>query len=209
MYAESQERTGHHTADEVDRAISKLTAGDLGRLKTAARTWVRGFGLDPEVHGADDLVSEAMFRTVQGRRRWQVGVELPRHLITVMRSIAESWRKGAGRRAAAAAAEVRENLLIGAGFETEADAGEDASPVTSAPSRVPGALRLLLGDEQLQPLLRHFAGDEEVRAVLHGWWWGWNGPEIQESSGLSKRQYRAAALRIRRYAQRQGAGHDQ
>ncbi len=206
MYAESRHRTEVHNADDVDLAIAALSEADFSRLRTAARSWFRGFRLDTVAKDADDLIAEAVLRTASGRRSWKVGVGFVDHLDMIMRSIAESWRKSAARRAAAGGAEVRMSELAADGASAGED-GEAHGPLDAVPSPEPGVERTLAARERFRACEAHFADDEGASAVLHGAFYGVKGPRVQERSGMTKRQYEAARRRIRRYMDQQGGGH--
>ncbi len=109
MYAESQSRSEARSATAVVDAVGRLSKHDFARLRTAARIWIGGLRLDTVAADADDLVQEAIFRTTSGQRSWKVGVDLFKHLREVMRSIVDSWRKSAERRALSGRREVRES----------------------------------------------------------------------------------------------------
>ena len=205
MYAESQSRSKSRSATDVVDAVGRLSKHDFARLRTAARVWIGGLGLDKVAADADDLVQEAIFRTTSGQRTWQVGVDLFKHLREVMRSIVDSWRKSAERRTLSGASEVRESDFRQADVGPEDDV-VDYTPVSNAPSPEPGTARALIGMEDFRALEAHFAGDEVAGAVIDGMWAQMKGPDIKERWNLTEKQYRAAVRRIRRHANRIGGG---
>ncbi len=205
MYAESQSRSGARSATDVVAAVGRLSKHDFARLRTAGRIWIGGLGLDKVAADADDLVQEAIFRTTSGQRAWKVGVDFFKHLREVMRSIVDSWRKSAERRALAGLQEVRESDF------RQADAGPeddvvDYNPVTNAPSPEPGTASALIGLQEFRAFEANFAKDEVAGAVIHGMWGQMKGPEIKKQWNLTEKQYRAAVRRIRRHANRIGGG---
>ena len=206
MYAEIQPPVEVHDPDEIDRAISALSDADLNRLRTAARVWIRVSGLDAVAADADDLVSEAIFRTVSGHRSWRVGVDFVHHLRIVTKSILDSWRKSAARRAAAGAAEVRETELPETEVDPSVEEAEPSSPLLDAPSPEPGVERVIVGQQDWRAWEARFAGDEGASAVLSGIFYEMTGPQVQERFGMTEKQYRAAVRRVRRCADRQGGG---
>ncbi len=203
MYAESQSRSEARSAAEVMAAVGRFGTHDLARLRTAARIWIRGLRLDTVAADADDLVQEAIFRTTSGQRTWKVGVDLFKHLREVMRSIVDSWRKSAERRALSGRREVRESDFRQASGDAEDDA-VDFTPVSNAPSPEPGVARVHIGLQDFRAFEAHFADDEVAGAVIHGMWAQMKGPEIKQQWSLTEKQYRAAVRRIRRHAQRIG-----
>lgn len=206
MYAESQSRSEARSAAEVVDAVGRLSKHDLARLRTAARVWIGGLGLDKVTADADDLVQEAIFRTTSGQRTWKVGVDIVRHLHKVMHSIVDSWRKSAERRALSGQGEVRESDIREAEAGPEDDDVVDYTPVSNAPSPEPGTARALIGMQDIRAFEAHFAKDEVAGAVIHGMWAQMKGPEIKERWNLTEKQYRAAVRRIRRHANRIGDG---
>ena len=106
---------------------------------------------------ADDLVSEAIFRTTSGQRVWKAGVSLEKHLRGVMRSLADSWRKSAERRAASGRLEVRHSDFLKPDADEDA---EESTPVSDATSPEPDAERVLIGLRDFRALEAAFADDE-------------------------------------------------
>jgi len=83
------DETTHLTPGEVRRIIGRLRGTDLVRLAALARLWATGL----RQHDADDLLNEALYRILSGRRPWPSDVPLPAFLSQVMRSIASQWRQ--------------------------------------------------------------------------------------------------------------------
>src|ERR1017187_8382982 len=78
--------TRDNSPDEhVRAAIEGLTSENLDRLYYMARRF------DSRRH--EDLLHEAIRRTLSGERRWRDGVEIFWHLYGCMRSIAWEWSK--------------------------------------------------------------------------------------------------------------------
>lgn len=79
----------HLTLEEIGRRLRRLGPADVVRLTGLARLWSRKLGPGLE----DDLLNEALARTLSGDRRWPVDVPLAAFLSQVMRSIAGEWRR--------------------------------------------------------------------------------------------------------------------
>ena len=77
------------TPSELRDAIAGLSQADLLRLREVARTLMPR---DP-----DDLLQEAIKRTLAAKRTWREGITIFWHLHGAMRSIAWSWAKKATR----------------------------------------------------------------------------------------------------------------
>ncbi len=204
MYAKEQAGTGAHSHREVLAAIGGLTKRDFARLRAAACIWIRALRLDTVVADADDLVSEAIFRTTSGQRAWRVGIDFMKHLREVMRSVASSSRKSAERRAVAGLQEVRESQFLAPDAERMGDDEAMLTPVNNAPSPEPGQDKALIGIQRFRAFEADFAGDQVASAVIHGMWAQMKGPEIRKQWHLTEKQYAAAVRRIRRYAHRKG-----
>ncbi len=204
MYAESQPPSEAHSHAHVADAIGSLSKQDCARLRVSAHIYVRDLCLDTVAADADDLVSEAVIRTTSGQRVWKVGVSLLKHLRGVMRSIADSWRKSAERRAASGRQEVRESSFLDPDAELLGDEEANLTPVDNAPSGEPDPEGAFLDHEDIRDVEAHFADDEVAGAVLHGMWAQRSGPEIREEWQLTEKQFAAAVRRIRRYGHRKG-----
>ena len=208
MYPESQSPSKARSHAEVLDEIGRLTKQDFGRLRAAAHIWVRDLNLHTVAKDADDLVAEAILRTTSGQRAWKVGVNFKKHLLGVMRSLANSWRQSAERRAASGRMEVRESDFMEPAASATGGDPVDYTPVSNAPSLEPDPERALQVRRGIRAFEDHFAGDEVVGAVIHGMWSQMKGPEICQNWNLTEKQYAAAIRRIRRYAhRRKGVSH--
>src|SRR5262249_26180517 len=81
-----------HTADEVVRALQRLSAAELLKLQNYAHWRIRGLGQYGRGKDEEDLLQEAILATVEGRRVWNKNVEFTTHLAGSMRSISSNWR---------------------------------------------------------------------------------------------------------------------
>lgn len=188
-----------HDDEAVAKAIAALSRRDLDRIEMAAERWIQIFGLDGIGRDHDDLMSEAVARTLSGKRSWRREVDFVHHLDQTMRSIASSWRKSLARQAAAGGRQVRSSDLA------PADDGEESpDPIEEMASREAGVEARLIGAQRVEAFESRFAGDLAASAVIAGWAKNLKGPEIQQRAGITKKQFEAAVLRIRRSAQRGG-----
>jgi CheY-like chemotaxis protein len=182
------------TREEVDRAITALTAAELLRLKRY------GDGRVCSSQGTDyrtgqDLLQEANRLTVEGHRCWKKRVTLFSHLMGVMRSITRR-RKG-------------DNALLACDtFKDDADGQEYClfETVTAsdrnkffgyASSEYEAADQRLIAKETMNGVLGQFKDDQEALLVLQGWSEGMKRNEIMQEHGLNEKQYRATVKRIR------------
>ncbi|MEE8523538.1 MAG: hypothetical protein V3T72_06370 [Thermoanaerobaculia bacterium] len=204
MSRRTSSRYGVHDDWAVEEAVAALTPADAERLGSAAETWFEVFGIDGAGREPEDLISEAVARTLSGARSWRTDVGFLLHLEIVMRSIASSWRKSLVRERSSGRRQVRTAELPPRGQRSQtADAGRFSDTLEQIPGDEPDAETRLLAADGVERIAGHFAGDPAASAVLAGWFEGLKGPEIQTRSAMTKKQFVAAALRIRRFAQRE------
>ena len=163
--------------------LRSLTAADLRRLKGIAR--VRALGLH-EVEW-QDLLQEAVVRTLDGARQWPVGVSLVVFLRETMRSIAsEHWRR---RRIAPI---VLDPPLRDPPDDVETTVLDTVVDPTADPERDAAAA------ETLARIEKAFEGDLEALHVLWGMALGKSPSEIQDEGQMDARRYASTQRRIRR-----------
>ena len=160
-----------------------LTTAELRRLKGIAR--VRALGLH-EVEW-QDLLQEAVVRTLDGARQWPVDVGLVVFLRETMRSIAsEHWRR---RRVDP----IMQDPPLSAPPENfEATALDSVVDPIADPERDAAAAETLAQIEQA------FEGDLEALHVLRGMALGKSPSELQEEGQMDARRYASTQRRIRR-----------
>jgi CheY-like chemotaxis protein len=83
---------------EIDRAITALTSSELLRLQRFAKFRVRGLGRAASGRDWEDLLGEALYRTLMGAdgqngRNWNKKVTFVQHLAGAMSSIANVWKR--------------------------------------------------------------------------------------------------------------------
>jgi RNA polymerase sigma-70 factor (ECF subfamily) len=166
-------RTSHSTVDFA-AAVSALTRAEQGRLRQAATAMAFCCGMD-----ADDLLHEAMYRTLAGRRTWPTDVALVPFLIMTMKSIANALR------------------LKDARFVEPRDGSEDpaeglADPKASSPEDD------VLQREREAEFYALFAGDLEAETIAAGMVEGMEGEELRKLIGLDKTAYDSKRRKIRR-----------
>ncbi|MEM7349477.1 MAG: hypothetical protein AAF657_01640 [Acidobacteriota bacterium] len=183
-----------HNQAEIEQAAAELSPADLKRLQLVARTIVRYYGLATAVRDHEDLVAEALTRTLGGSRGWRKGIDFVYHLAQTMRSIAWTWfEQEAAQRTDAGSAERWDTAMLGT--------ADSAAAAESLFDPEPDAEAACLAREQLAEIRRAFDDDNAASAILAGWAIGCKGPEIRQLHGLSPRAFQAAVRRIRRLAQ--------
>jgi CheY-like chemotaxis protein len=174
---------------EVDRAIELLTPSELLRLQHYADFRVRVLGRAARGRTGDDLLAEAMLRTLIGAeatqkgRHWNKDVDFVIHLIGAMQSISSSWRRQFTE---------KEAYLISELPVHDAE-GQEHSPLDNVASAHAPADQLLIDKDDEDQILTLFKNDHEATQVLVGLLHGLKKNEI----GLDKKKYAATEKRIR------------
>ena len=164
--------------EELRAAIEYLTTEDRIRLLVVARVF------DP--HRYEDLLQEAIVRTLSGERKWKDGITLYWHLHQTMRSIAWAWYK-----------KLDENLVL----ESQCGVNDrEAAWLANAEAATPDPERQAAARLTLERVLENCGSDPLVLGILMGKLQGKTGPEIREELSLSEQDFSAAAQRLRRSA---------
>jgi CheY-like chemotaxis protein len=174
---------------EVDRAIEALTVSDLLRLQRFANFRVRGLGRAARGRTGEDLLGEALLRTLIGveatreGRHWNKNVDFVQHLKRAMESISSSWKRQFKE---------KEAYLISELPIHDAE-GQEHSPLDDAVSGHAAADQLLIEKDEEERVLTIFKDDPEATQVLLGLLHGLKKNEID----LDKKKYAATEKRIR------------
>jgi DNA-directed RNA polymerase specialized sigma24 family protein len=194
------------TCAEIIHAIESLTDEDSERLEQVALNRIIRIGrraANGRTH--EDLLQEAMTRTLEGQRHWYPGnVEFVPYLIGAVWSIASEW---AGHR------ERNPGSPEYAGLESqltkEDEEGNPISPFDGLAVCAPNSEEQMVEAEReaeqqalVNAIEQHFAEDENASYVLMGWQDGMDGPAIMEACGFSETTYRAIVRRIKRNSQK-------
>ena len=166
------------SADELCVAIKGLRTDELIRLHLVAKVF------DPRRH--EDLLQEAIARTLSGERKWRNGVTLYWHLHQTMRSIAWAWYK-----------KLDENLVLVSQCRVD---DRDAASFINAEAATPDPERQAAALLTLERVVENCGSDPVVVGLLMGKLEGKTGPEIREELSLSEQDFSAAAQRLRRSA---------
>lgn len=187
---------GYATDAEVEAAVRLLSDADAIRLRKIATFRARslqgrGLGID-----ADDLMQEAIERTIRGSattgpgaRRWRKGVSFIKHLDQAMRSIASHAREG-----------FEDTMIVHASKE-DPDGRTDGIALLS---RITDPERLAAAHEQLDKVDKDFAGNDLVGLVVEGLSTGMKGPEIQKDLGITETVFETTMRTLRRGVDRKG-----
>ena len=174
------------TPRQAQEAIANLRPTDHAKLMLIARGFVRsrlqGMSVDPE-----DLLQEAVVKTLDGRRRWNLTVTIIKHLDRVMESDSGHI---AQKRLAHGITALPDN---------------HAEPAAQRPSPE-DQLRVL---DELDSVFALFADDPSALALLRLRGNGLPASDIQRDLGMGKTEYETVNKRIRRRLVKYQTGRDQ
>lgn len=180
---------------EIDRAVKALTRPEQLRLQQYAMFRVRGLGRAAGARDWQDLLQEALYRTLIGAtdisngRHWNKKVDLVKHLTETMRSIASSWkRQFTGREA---------NTYLVSELQNSDSEGEEYSPADNLSSGHVLTDERLIETEEEDRILSTLRDDPDATAVLEGWMNGLKKNEILAKYDLGEKRYTAAVRRLR------------
>jgi len=178
---------------EVDRMIEMLTTAELPKLQKFADFRVRGLGRAARGRTWEDLLQEAVLRTLIGAeatqkgRHWNKDVDFVRHLTGAMQSISNCWKRQFKE---------TEAYLISEFPRHDAE-GQEHSPLDSVASEHAPADQCLIEKDEEDRVLAMFKDDSEATRVLRALLDGLKKNEIKSRYGLDERKYAAAVKRIR------------
>jgi hypothetical protein len=185
------------TREEIITAIEALTAAQLVRLENIA--WFRHHSLGSRGAGRQprDLLSDAVIACLEGRRKWvKSSCELPTFLAGVLRSLASHIRAG-----------------------KPVDAFDDLAPSPTNDDKGgqeyveqladPGSVDpegQLIAQEICARVRDQFKEDPLVLLVLNGFLEKMKPSDIRSTTGMSEKEFNAAAKRLRRYVRQNQGG---
>ena len=161
--------------EQVD-ALDAITEQDLRYLGAVAARLCVG-----DTISADDLINEALARTLAGDRAWRDDLPLRTQLIGTMKSVLSAWRKARARKPEVQWNEAVDELVLDG----------DGDMVVCEPLEV----RL---QEQLQEIDKLLANDQGARDLMYAAMEGFAREELEEVTGLTANEIIAARERIKR-----------
>ncbi|PWK49886.1 hypothetical protein [Pleionea mediterranea] len=171
-----------YSVEHAASAIENLTVKDVLKLRLfiRARLFVGSRELTE-----DELISEAVSRTLEGVRRWNGKYTIVQHLIGVIKSISSDQRRKKGAQV---------EVMV-------EDLGSEMALIESTVSDSDNnTFDMLHHQKTIEAIFNEFKCDEVVRSVLTGCLNGENRAETIISANLSEKQYDAAKKRITRKA---------
>jgi hypothetical protein len=181
---------------EIAGAIEELfnDEANLNKLNDYARYLILGIGRAAEHYDADDLLAEAVSRTLGGERKWnRQAVDITGHLIGVMESISSHRAESIAARKIATYTETE--------VTRRNSDGDEVSLLQQYPSGHPDPERIAAAKQELESIEESFRDDKEVTELLEAMKLGvTSGPEIQSLLEISQQEYDTRMKRLRRRA---------
>ena len=172
------------TVLEATAAIEALYSDkpNLHKLQQYAKFRIEGIGRASEGYEPEDLLNEAVIRTLTGERTWnKTSVDMVGHLIGVMRSLSSHMAESVGTR--------KVSTYLESEVTQVTEEGHVVSPLEQHPSGRPGPERILEAHQRVERIEQAFKEDNEVSQVIEALRAGLSGPETQELLGISKTEY--------------------
>jgi CheY-like chemotaxis protein len=178
---------------EIDRAIKTLTSSDLLRLQRFAKFRVRGLGRAASGRDWEDLLGEALYRTLKGTddtqngRHWNRKVPFVQHLAGAISSIASLWKR-----------QFKEsNTYLISELSVHASEGKERSPFDDVPSGCTPADDRLIERNEEERIASLLQDSPDASQVFRGLADGLKKNEIIARYFLDEKRYVAAVRRIR------------
>ena len=178
---------------EVNRAINALTSAELLGLQQFGKSLIRVLGRAARGKDWEDLLGEALYRSLIGAgdphsgRHWNRKIPFVQHLAGAMRSIASVWKRQ-GR---------EQNTYLISELAVCDSEGQEHSPLDNVPALLAPIDQHLAEKAEEDRILAIFEDDPDAALVLRGWLDGLRKSEIMVKSGLGGRRYAATVKRIR------------
>ena len=177
------------TPAEVRTALGELTTAQLLRLERYGQFRIAGLGRRAKGRDHKDLLSDAVFATLEGTRKWNKdAIPIDLHLRGAMRSISSHWREQFD--------DDSEPQLESDVIRTNQE-GDEVNPLEKVSLYAPDAYRETVARAHVERIERRFAKDLQVLLILEGMRDGKSAREIQ-AMGLTVNEYAAAVKRLRR-----------
>ena len=177
----TSESTQYATREEAHDAVQDLQKSDFAKLMVIARSFTKKRRLNGVDAEPDDLLQEAIVKTLDGRRRWSRGVRIIRHLDRVM----ESDSGHLAERRELEAKRGRDHLY-----------DPDLHPESASLERSPEDR--VRDRDALDNAVAWFAGDKQALQLIRLKGDAVSASEIRCELGMSKTEYDTVTKRIRR-----------
>lgn len=185
---------------EIEHAINALTQAELNKLDAMAERYA--WCLGRSARSKEDLLQEAMVRTLSGARTWRPGVDFLRHMDKAMSSIAYSWHK-----ANVEAPHLQSEIV------SVSSSGEEVDHYSEAPSRN-DLQKFVVDKEKFRSLIGQLkddlssGGESICIEILEHFYAGFEPKDIIESMSLSRGAYESQVKKLRRRANKIYRGYE-
>src|ERR1035441_2428525 len=85
--ATADEEGVYASQEEAERGINALTDADFVKLMLIAHSFCRHYGISSSVMEPEELLSEAMMKTLQWHKKWKKSLSMVKHLDRAMQNI--------------------------------------------------------------------------------------------------------------------------
>ena len=178
---------------EIDRAIKTLTSSELLRLQRFAKFRIRGLGRAASGRDCEDLLGEALHRTLMGTRdtqkgrHWNRKVPFVQHLAGTMSSIASLWKRQFKEK----------NTFLISELSVHDPEGKEYSLFDDVPSVCVAADERLIKRSEQDRVFTLLQDSPDASQVFRGLADGLSKSETISRYGLDEKRYTAAIRRIR------------
>lgn len=178
---------------EIDRAIKALTSAERLRLQRFAKLLVRGLGRAASGRDWEDLLGDALFRTLigaedtQNGRHWNRKVSFVLHAAGAMRSIANVWKRQFKE---------KHTYLISELLVRDPE-GQEHSPFDDVASGDTAADEHLIKSGEEYRLLTLLQDSPDASQVFRGLVEGLKKSDMMSRYGWDEKRYASAVRRIR------------
>jgi hypothetical protein len=177
------------TPAEVEEAIDSLTEADLLRLEGYAIWRIRGMGRKALGRNHEDLLSEAIHATLEGRRSWNKNnVDFMRYLLGAMQSISDNWSKRFNN-----IEPILESDILG--ITNDSDIKKGLADIHTIPPYQDNEIAV---KQQEEIIRRYFEDDPLVTIIICELKEGLKLRDIKEKYNIKENDYEAAIKRMRR-----------
>lgn len=178
--------TAYATNDEILDAFARLSDSELLALRETARQRSGGTRFSEPL----DLIHEALYLALEGRRNWPLKIEFTLFLSMTMRSVADAERKRQETRLTVRVSFEEVAEIAPHRMATSRSAEDDASAIEQA----------RLSAEALSSARASLVDDTEAREVFDGLLSGKSPIQMRQALGMSVKAFDAARHRAMRKA---------
>jgi hypothetical protein len=172
------------SVDEAAAASDALAPEDLLQLYLYGRFRIARIGKAADDRDHMALLSEALNRTLEGRRTWNKKHSFVQHLKNTMQSISGHWVEKF-------VSELNGRQKIRTDLDSRTDLADSAAGAVDFDPFVDS-------DERLAAVRALFDDDAEAAVIVGGWEDGLKGPELKQILGWDEKTYRTKARWIQR-----------